>query len=71
MLREDNVRKGFFDREQFRAVLRQLPEDLQPVFEVAYYTGWPMKSELLTRPWAHVDFKGGMAAPRPRRDQER
>ena len=29
------------------------------MFEVAYVTGWRVKSELLTREWAHVDFKAG------------
>ena len=31
MLREDNVRRGFFEREQFEAVRRHLPEALRPV----------------------------------------
>src|SRR5262249_28725356 len=42
-----------------RAVLRNLPEDLKAVFEVAYVTGWRVKSEILTRLWDHVDFKAG------------
>jgi hypothetical protein len=40
-------------------MLAQLPDDLQPVFTVAYLTGWRVKSELLTRQWAHVDFQSG------------
>jgi hypothetical protein len=40
-------------------VLAQLPDDLQPVFAVAYLTGWRVKSEILTRQWAHVDFQSG------------
>src|SRR5262249_43774134 len=40
MLRENNARKGFFEPEQFEAVLKHLPEYLKPVFEVAYVTGW-------------------------------
>jgi hypothetical protein len=41
MLQENNVRTGFFESEQFRAVLRHLPEDLRtadmalPVVNVA------------------------------------
>jgi integrase len=59
MLREDNARKGFFEAEQFAAVLKHLPADLRPVCEVAYITGWRVPSELLTRQWCHVDFAGG------------
>jgi len=59
MLEERNTRTGFFEPELFRAVLRSLPEDLKAVFEVAYVTGWRVKSEILTRPWDHVDFKAG------------
>jgi integrase len=59
LLLEDNVRKGFFEREQFDAVLSHLPEYLKPVVEVAYITGWRVTSEILSRQWEHVDFIGG------------
>ena len=59
MLEERNVRTGFFEPDQFRAVLAQLPEDLKAVAEAAYITGWRIKSELLTRRWAHLDFGAG------------
>jgi len=59
MLRENNARKGFFEPEQFEAVLKHLPEYLKPVFEVAYVTGWRVTSEVLTRKWQHVDLENG------------
>jgi hypothetical protein len=59
LLREDNTRTGFFEERDSRAVLSHLPEDLQPVAEAAYVTGWRVKSELLTQQWAHIDFKAG------------
>jgi integrase len=59
LLQEHNARTGFFEREEFDAVLAHLPDDLQAVFTVAYLTGWRVKSELLTRQWAHVDFQSG------------
>ena len=59
MLAEDNIRRGFFEPDQFRAVVGQLPADLQPVFEVPYITGWRVRSEILTRQWHHVDFDAG------------
>jgi integrase len=59
MLEENNVKKGFFEEDQFNAVLAFLPEDLKPVFAVDYITGWRVKSELLTRQKSHLDLKAG------------
>jgi len=58
MLAEHNVRKGFFELDQFQAILKHLPSEYHPLFEIAYITGWRMRSELLTRQWRHVDFGG-------------
>jgi len=65
MLKEHNVRKGFFEPGQFRAVSEKLPESLRPVVEVAYMTGWRVASEILTRQWKHVDFQGGFLRLEP------
>ena len=51
MLQENNTRKGFFEPQQFQAVLKHLPEHLKLVFQVAYITGWRVPSEVLTRKW--------------------
>ena len=59
LLQEHNARTGFFERDEFDAVLAHLPDDLQAAFTVAYLTGWRVKSEILTRQWAHVDFQSG------------
>jgi integrase len=59
MLEENNKRKGFFEADQCAAVLRHLPDDLRPVFEVAYITGWRVKDEILTREKCHLDLKAG------------
>jgi integrase len=48
-LEANNTRKGFFEREQFEAVLKHLPEYLKAVTETAYITGWRVHDELLTR----------------------
>jgi site-specific recombinase XerD len=58
MLAEHNVRKGFFELDQFRAILKHLPVEYRALFELAYITGWRIRSELLTREWRHVDFTG-------------
>jgi hypothetical protein len=47
MLKESPARQGFFEREQFEAVRRHLPEELQPVVTFAYITGWRIASEVL------------------------
>ena len=39
LLREDNVRVGFFERDQFLAVLTRLPDPVQPAATFAYITG--------------------------------
>jgi integrase len=59
MLREDNVRKGFFGREQFDAVCRHLPAPLRPVVGFAYVTGWRIQSEVLPLEWRQIDFTAG------------
>jgi integrase len=59
MLHVENARKGFFEPEQYRAVMRHLPEHLRPLAAIAYITGWRATSELLTRQWRHVDLAKG------------
>jgi integrase len=59
MLHVSNARAGFFERDQYEAVLRHLPDYLRPVAIAAYETGWRTKSELLTRMWKHVDLATG------------
>jgi integrase len=71
MLEERNTRAGFFEPADLVAVVRHLPEDLQPIFETAYVTGWRVRSELLTRRWAQVDFRAGWLRLEPRRRMAR
>lgn len=58
MLKEDNVRTGFFERESYEAVLRHLPSEIRPVIAFAYLTGWRITSEVLPLEWRNVDFNG-------------
>jgi integrase len=58
MLKEDNVRKGFFEPEQFAAVRAKLPEALRPVVTFAFLTGWRLTSEILPLEWRQVDWNG-------------
>jgi integrase len=59
MLRENNVRVGFFEKEQFESVRRNLPEALQPVISFAFITGWRIRSEVLPLQWRQIDFAAG------------
>lgn len=71
MLQEDNVREGFFEPAEFDAFLTHLPDDFKPLFQVAYITGWRVKSELLTREWGHVDFINGRLRLDPGEDKNK
>lgn len=53
-----NVRTGFLEEADVRAVLAHLPPDLQPVVEFAFLTGW-RRGEVLGLQWRHVDFAAG------------
>jgi integrase len=55
MLEEHNVRKGFFEHEQFLAMRAALPEYLRPVLTFAYYTGC-RRGEILALQWSQVDL---------------
>lgn len=64
MLKENNVRKGFFEHEQYLAVMQTLPEHLRPVVTFAYLTGW-RKQEILSLKWAQVDLQEGTVRLEP------
>ena len=57
MLKERNVRTGFFEREQIERVLDHLPAAVRPVVRFAYITGWRIPSEVLPLQWRHIDFE--------------
>jgi integrase len=58
--KEANARTGFFEADDFQAVLAELPTYLRPAIECAYLTGWRVPSEILRLMWAHVDFDAGV-----------
>lgn len=60
-----NARQGFFEDEDFRAVLAELPEALRPVMEFCYLTGWRPINEVLPLTWDRVDFDAGMLRLEP------
>jgi len=58
MLKENNVRKGFLERDQIDRICAALPESLRPVVQFAYATGWRTASEVLPLEWRNVDWTG-------------
>jgi integrase len=60
ILHLNNIRKGFFEEFEFRAFLMHLDEDLKPVMQFAFLTGWRIKSEILPLKWGvNVDIAAG------------
>ena len=53
------ARQGFFEREAYDAVRRQLPDDLQVAVTIAYTFGWRTQSEVLTLEKRHLDLTAG------------
>lgn len=55
MLKEANVRSGYFERADFERVRAALPDYLQGVVTFAYLTGWRVPSEVLPLRWGQID----------------
>lgn len=55
MLKENNVRTGFFEHGEFVAFRGALPDYLQPVATFAYYTGW-RKRNIFNLMWNQIDL---------------
>ncbi len=64
-LHENNVRTGFFEEPESRALHTNLPDYLKPVIEFASLTGWRVRSEILLLTWPQVDFQGGIVRLEP------
>ena len=58
MLIENNVRKGFFEHEEYLALKNVLPHNLKPITTFAYHGGW-RKVEILGPTNDKVDLKQG------------
>jgi integrase len=64
MLKENNVRKGFIEHEDYLALYNALPEYLKPVLTFAYFSGW-RKSEILNLKWNQVNLRDGIVRLEP------
>ena len=54
-LEENNVRKGFFEHEQYLGLRDALPAEIKPVLTFGYYSGC-RKGEILGLQWPQVDL---------------
>jgi len=59
MLKENNVRKGFFEHAEFVALREALPEYLKGFVTFGYKTGWRV-SEVTGLTWTQVDLDNGI-----------
>ncbi|MGD8992042.1 MAG: site-specific integrase [Desulfobacterales bacterium] len=59
MLKEDNVRKGFFEHDEFFALRDALPSYLKGFITFAYKVGW-RASEIRGLTWSQVDLNQGI-----------
>lgn len=59
LLKENNVRKGFFEHGEYLSLLNALPEHLKPFITFAYKTGW-RDTEIAGLTWNQVDRSQGI-----------
>jgi integrase len=59
MLKENNVRRGYFEAREYEALLAKLPDYLRAPVTFGYWTGWRIKSEVLPLAWDQVDLEEG------------
>jgi len=57
LLREDNARQGFFERDELEAVVAYLADPIDDITRFAYLSGW-RKGEILSLRWEAVDRVG-------------
>jgi integrase len=63
-IRADNVRQGFLEEPEFRAVQEELRPDVADVVEFLFWSGW-RKGEALPLTWSQVDFAAGVVRLEP------
>ena len=62
-LKENNVRKGFFEYDQFLALKAELPDYLKAYVTFGYKVGW-RSQEIASLTWSNVDMKNGIVSLR-------
>jgi integrase len=57
----DNVKEGFFEDEDYNALLEKLPDYAKGIVQFAYWTGW-RKMQILSLTWNMVNIKERLIA---------
>jgi integrase len=70
LLKEGPPRAGFFEPEQFQAVLRHLRPEIRPVAKFAYEVGWRLR-EIINLQWRHLNLQEGYARLDPEMSKNR
>jgi integrase len=73
MLKENGVRKGFFEHTEFVALRKALPSYLRGMVTFGYKYGW-RRSEITGLRWSQVDLENGIVCLNPgetKKDQAR
>ena len=58
LLKENNVRTGYLEHDEYQKLLNALPEHVKPVFTLAYWTAM-RREEILSLTWDKVDLING------------
>jgi len=64
MLKENNVRKGFIEHEDYVALKEALPDYFKPILTFGYLSGW-RRSEILGLKWNQVNLRDGIVLLEP------
>ena len=67
-LPEKNIRQGFFEHDEFTAIIDHLPEHLRDYCTFAYLTGW-RRGECSSLTWEDVDQRSRLIHLRPERSK--
>ena len=59
LLRENNVRRVFFEADEFESGRRRLSSDLADLVSFLHITGWRWRSEAARLRWTNVAFDAG------------
>ena len=65
LLKENNIRQGFFEWTEFEAVSSNLVAYLKDPMKFAYFSGWRVRDEVLQLTWRNVDFEAGTVRLEP------
>ena len=58
LMKEDNVRRGFFEPWEYKKLMEKASEHIKPLLTFLYHTGWRL-NEALSLTWDMVDVDNG------------